>query len=239
MTVTLPRRSRRQPMTASSSSTTTPSCCARCAINLPPAATTSTPPPTAPPRCAAASRNPPDLVILDLGLPDIDGVDVVEGLRGWSTAPIIVLSARHSRSRRRSTPSTPAPTTTSPNPSAWTNSSPASAPRCAAPPPPDSGAPVMTTAAFTIDLAAKRASPRAGEVRLTPTEWHLARNPRPPPRQARHPPTAPPGGLGTQLRDRNQLPARPHRQPAPQARTRPRPPRHLITEPGIGYRFEP
>ncbi len=44
---------------------------------------------------ATASRNPPDLVILDLGLPDIDGVAVVEGLRGWCTAPIIVLSARH------------------------------------------------------------------------------------------------------------------------------------------------
>ena len=34
-------------------------------------------------------------MILDLGLPDLDGVAVLEGLRGWSTAPIIVLSARH------------------------------------------------------------------------------------------------------------------------------------------------
>ncbi len=42
----------------------------------------------------AASRKPPDLVILDLGLPDLDGVEVIRGLRGWSTAPIIVLSAR-------------------------------------------------------------------------------------------------------------------------------------------------
>ena len=41
-----------------------------------------------------AARHPPDLVILDLGLPDLDGVEVIEGLRGWTTAPIIVLSGR-------------------------------------------------------------------------------------------------------------------------------------------------
>jgi two-component system KDP operon response regulator KdpE len=41
-----------------------------------------------------ASRYPPDLVILDLGLPDLDGVQVIQGLRGWTTAPIIVLSGR-------------------------------------------------------------------------------------------------------------------------------------------------
>jgi two-component system KDP operon response regulator KdpE len=41
-----------------------------------------------------ASRYPPDLVILDLGLPDLDGVEVIHGLRGWTKAPIIVLSGR-------------------------------------------------------------------------------------------------------------------------------------------------
>jgi two-component system KDP operon response regulator KdpE len=41
-----------------------------------------------------AARHPPDLVILDLGLPDMDGVEVIGGLRGWTTAPIIVLSGR-------------------------------------------------------------------------------------------------------------------------------------------------
>jgi two-component system, OmpR family, KDP operon response regulator KdpE len=41
-----------------------------------------------------ASRHPPDLVILDLGLPDLDGVEVIHGLRGWTVAPIIVLSGR-------------------------------------------------------------------------------------------------------------------------------------------------
>ena len=43
---------------------------------------------------AAAARLPPDVVVLDLGLPDMDGKEVIEGLRGWSQAPIIVLSAR-------------------------------------------------------------------------------------------------------------------------------------------------
>ena len=43
---------------------------------------------------AVAGRYPPDLVILDLGLPDLDGVEVIQGLRGWTKAPIIVLSGR-------------------------------------------------------------------------------------------------------------------------------------------------
>ena len=41
----------------------------------------------------AASRNP-DLILLDLGLPDMDGVSVIERVRGWSTVPVIVVSAR-------------------------------------------------------------------------------------------------------------------------------------------------
>ena len=41
----------------------------------------------------AASHNP-DIVLLDLGLPDMDGVEVIENIRAWSTMPIIVVSAR-------------------------------------------------------------------------------------------------------------------------------------------------
>src|SRR4029079_14112521 len=40
----------------------------------------------------AADRKP-DVVVLDLGLPDMSGIDVLGGLRGWLTAPVIVLSA--------------------------------------------------------------------------------------------------------------------------------------------------
>ena len=43
---------------------------------------------------AAAAATSPDIVILDLGLPDLDGVEVIHGLRGWTRVPIVVLSGR-------------------------------------------------------------------------------------------------------------------------------------------------
>jgi len=47
-----------------------------------------------------ATLKPPDLVILDLGLPDMDGAEVVERIRSWSTVPIIVLSVRSSEAQK-------------------------------------------------------------------------------------------------------------------------------------------
>jgi two-component system KDP operon response regulator KdpE len=47
-----------------------------------------------------ATLNPPDLVILDLGLPDMDGADVLERLRSWSSVPIIVLSVRSNETEK-------------------------------------------------------------------------------------------------------------------------------------------
>src|SRR5215475_387411 len=44
---------------------------------------------------ALAADRPPDLAVIDLGLPDRDGIDIIESLRGWTNLPIIVLSARH------------------------------------------------------------------------------------------------------------------------------------------------
>jgi two-component system KDP operon response regulator KdpE len=49
---------------------------------------------------ALAARHPPDVVILDLGLPDMDGSEVIAGLRGWTTAPIIVLSGRTDQAQK-------------------------------------------------------------------------------------------------------------------------------------------
>jgi two-component system, OmpR family, KDP operon response regulator KdpE len=43
---------------------------------------------------AAAAKTVPDIVVLDLGLPDMDGIDVIRGLRGWTAVPIIILSGR-------------------------------------------------------------------------------------------------------------------------------------------------
>jgi two-component system KDP operon response regulator KdpE len=63
----------------------------------------------------------PDVVVLDMGLPDMDGIEVCRTIRGWSDVPIIILSASAPRTER-SPRSTPERTTTSPNPSACPNS---------------------------------------------------------------------------------------------------------------------
>jgi two-component system KDP operon response regulator KdpE len=65
-----------------------------------------------------AADHRPDAVILDLGLPGIDGIEVIRGLRGWSRVPIIVLSVRESE-REKVTRWRPGPTITSPSPLAW------------------------------------------------------------------------------------------------------------------------
>ena len=65
-----------------------------------------------------AAANHPDLVLLDIGLPGIDGIEVVEGLRGWTRVPIIMLSVRDAEDDKVCARSTPVPTTTSPSRSA-------------------------------------------------------------------------------------------------------------------------
>ncbi|ETK30520.1 response regulator [Microbispora sp. ATCC PTA-5024] len=177
----------------------------------------------------------PDLVVLDLGLPDMDGLDVIHGLRGWTRVPIIVLSGRAGNQDKVDAL--------------------------------DAGADDYVTKPFGIDelLARVRAVTRrtavqeaelaqvligdhvvdligktvSGDVRLTPTEWHilelLLRNP---------------GKLVSQrqlltevwgptfVRETNYL-----RQYMAQLRRKlerdPAHPVHLITEPGMGYRFKP
>jgi two-component system, OmpR family, KDP operon response regulator KdpE len=120
---------------------------------------------------AEAGRQPPDLAIVDLGLPDMDGLRVVEGLRAWTTAPIIVLSARHAEAAKVVALDVGADDyVTKPFGMDELLARLRAALRRAAPTP---DAPVITTAAFTIDLAAKRVTGPAGEIRLTPTEWHL------------------------------------------------------------------
>jgi two-component system KDP operon response regulator KdpE len=120
---------------------------------------------------AAAQRTPPDLVIVDLGLPDMDGVSVVHALRGWSTSPIIVLSARLTEQAKINALDAGADDyVTKPFAMGELLARIRAALRRFLP---ADQAPVVTTEAFTVDLAAKRASTAAGEVRLTPTEWHL------------------------------------------------------------------
>jgi two-component system KDP operon response regulator KdpE len=180
----------------------------------------------------------PDLVILDLGLPDLDGVEVIEGLRGWTQVPIIVLSgrvgsqdkvdaldagaddyvikpfsieellARIRAITRRGVSGDPSP--------------------------------IVLVGGYRVDLARKTVT-AAGEsaLHLTPTEWGilelLVRNP---------------GKLigqrqlltevwgPDQVKETHYLRVylaslRRKLEPEPSR------PRHLITEPGMGYRFEP
>ncbi len=184
-----------------------------------------------------ASRRPPDLVLLDLGLPDMDGVDVVHGLRGWTSAPIIVLSAREAQADKVAALDAGADDyVTKPFGMDELVARFRAALRRASP---GDAAPVVTTDAFTVDLAAKRVSTADGTVRLTPTEWHLleilVRNP---------------GKLITQKQllqevwgpqyesETNYLRvymAQLRRKLEPDSSN----PRHLLTEPGMGYRFEP
>jgi two-component system, OmpR family, KDP operon response regulator KdpE len=188
-----------------------------------------------------ATRHPPDLVILDLGLPDMDGVDVIAGLRGWTAAPILVLSGRTDSADKVDALDAGADDyLTKPfgvdellarlrAVSRRANQA--------------DDNPIVAFGQTTVDLAARRVTIADGaanvEVRLTPTEWHLLEV------MLRHPgkllsqrqlltevwgpgyETA--GGnlrvYMTQLR--RKLEPDPGR------------PRHLLTEPGMGYRFQP
>ncbi len=128
---------------------------------------------------ALAARRHPDVVVLDLGLPDMDGVEVIHGLRGWTAVPIIVLSARAAEAQKVVALDAGANDYVS-KPFGMDELM-ARIRVALRVPPGEEEAPVVETPDFSIDLASKRVT-RAGEdVRLTPTEWQvvewLARNP--------------------------------------------------------------
>ena len=185
---------------------------------------------------SAAASHPPDVVILDLGLPDMDGNDVIEGLRGWTSAPIIVLSARTGQGDKVVALDIGADDyITKPFGMDELLARLRAALRRSGT---DPDAPVVETDSFTVDLASKQASTPSGPVRLTPGEWHLLEV------LVRHE-----GKLVSQ-RDLLQEVWGPQyetetnylRVYMAQLRRKLEPdrshPRHLITEPGIGYRFE-
>jgi two-component system KDP operon response regulator KdpE len=188
-------------------------------------------------RLAAARR--PDVVLLDLGLPDMDGVGVIKGVRGWSRVPILVLSARQAsdekvaaldagaddyitkpfsmnellarlRAAVRRTEETPLVPETS----------------------------LVETEHFTLDLLAKKAVRDGRDVRLTPTEWHLLEIL-----------VTNPGRLiaqkqllqevwGVSNSNKTNYLRVYMAQLRRKLETDPSHPRYLITEPGMGYRFE-
>jgi two-component system KDP operon response regulator KdpE len=185
----------------------------------------------------AAASSSPELVVVDLGLPDMDGVAVVEGIRGWSAVPIIVLSARDTEASKVDALDAGADDyVTKPFGVNELLARMRAALRRAAPSPDE---PLVVTEDFTIDLAAKRATTGAGEVRLTPTEWHLlealVRRPDKlvPHRQLLQEVWGPRYETETNYLRVHMANLRRKLEPDP-AR-----PRYLITEAGIGYRFTP
>ena len=118
----------------------------------------------------AADRHP-DVVILDLGLPGIDGLEVVGGLRGWTNVPIIVLSVREGEADKVAALDAGADDyLTKPFGMNELLARIRAAVRRTAPADEEA---VVETESFVIDLAAKTATKAGEEVRLTPTEWHL------------------------------------------------------------------
>ena len=185
---------------------------------------------------AAVARERPDAVILDLGLPDMDGSQVIEGIRGWSSVPIIVLSARDQEAAKVAALDAGADDyVTKPFGMDELLARLRVALRRASA---GDAAPVVETPDFTVDLAAKRVTSAAGEdVRLTPTEWQLlellARNRGRlvSQRQLLHDVWGP-----AYTNEANYLRvyfAQLRRKLEPD----PAHPRYLITEPGMGYRF--
>jgi two-component system, OmpR family, KDP operon response regulator KdpE len=183
-----------------------------------------------------AARHPPDAVVLDLGLPDMDGGAVIDGLRGWTRAPIIVLSARTNQSDKVAALDAGADDyVTKPFGMDELLARLRAALRRSAP---GEDAPVVETADFTVDLAARQVrGPDGDAVRLTPTEWHLLEV------LIRHD-----GKLVSQRQLLREVWG-----PAYDTQTNylrvymaqlrrkleadPAQPRHLLTEPGMGYRF--
>jgi two-component system KDP operon response regulator KdpE len=186
-----------------------------------------------------AQDRTPDLVILDLGLPDIDGVEVIHGLRGWTTVPIIVLSGRSgSQDKVNALDAGADDYVTKPFAIEELLARIRAVTRRVVSTEP---AGPVRVGDHLIDLTNKTAKP-VGDgqpVHLTPTEWHILEILLPNP-----------GKLVTQRELLNRVWGPTYlnqghyaRQYIAQLRRKLEPdpsrPRHLLTELGIGYRFQP
>ena len=185
----------------------------------------------------AVAETKPDVVVLDLGLPDLDGTEVIAGLRGWTTVPIIVLSARgDSADKVEALDAGADDYVTKPFGMDELLARLRAALRRRSS---DEDDVLVETDEFTVDLAAKKVQRHGRDVRLTPTEWHLlevlVRNP---------------GRLISQKQllqevwgPRYETETNYLRVYMAQLRAKLEPdpsrPRYLITEPGMGYRFQP
>jgi two-component system KDP operon response regulator KdpE len=183
---------------------------------------------------ARAAEQRPDLVILDLGLPGIDGVEVVRGLRGWTSVPVIVLSVRDSeRDKVAALDAGADDYVTKPFGMDELIARMRAALRRATP---VNEQPVIDCGDLRIDLAGRRVTVDGREVRLTPTEWHLvevlARNPGKliTQRELLHEVWGPHYELETNYLRVYMARIRAKLDPGTPAR-------YFITEPGVGYRL--
>ena len=186
----------------------------------------------------AAADQPPDVVVLDLGLPGIDGLQVIQGLRGWTRVPIIVLSVREREADKVAALDAGADDfVTKPFGINELLARLRAAVRRAAPA--DEQVPIVQTPDFRVDLAAKQVSRGGREVRLTPTEWQLVEI------LVRHP-----GRLVSQRQLLHEVWGPKYQEETnylrlfiAQIRRKLEPdpahPRYFITEPGMGYRYQP
>ena len=182
----------------------------------------------------AVREDHPDLVVLDLGLPDLSGVEVLRQIRGRSTLPVVVLSARAESTEKVEALDLGADDyVTKPFGMEELLARVRAAARRAG-----SDVPVLQVGDLVVDLPARRVTRRGEVVRLTPTEWGLLEMLMRTPgrlvsqRDLLHEVWGPAydketnylrvyvGSLRKKLEDD------------------PANPRYLITEPGIGYRFE-
>jgi two-component system KDP operon response regulator KdpE len=181
-----------------------------------------------------ARNETPDVVILDLGLPDVSGVTVLRELREWSAVPVVVLSARHDSDDKVAALDLGADDyVTKPfgidellaRLRAAVRRGQARVPA------------VVRTEHLSVDLAARRVLRDGVEVRLTPTEWGLlaALVTRPgrlvPQRQLLQEVWGPAYGKETNYLRVHMANLRGKLEEEPSR------PRHLVTEPGMGYRF--
>ena len=184
-----------------------------------------------------ATERPPDLAIVDLGLPDVEGIDVVRGLRRWSNVPILVLSAREASTDKVAALDAGADDyVTKPFGMDELLARLRAALRRAVQTTDD---PILRTDSFVIDLVAKRVSTEDGDVRLTPTEWHLlevlVRNAGRLVGQQELLREVWGPAYGTESNYLRVFVAQLRRK----LERDPGRPRHLLTEPGMGYRFVP
>jgi two-component system KDP operon response regulator KdpE len=184
-----------------------------------------------------AAKSKPELVVLDLGLPGFSGIQVIEGLRGWTDVPILVVSGRSDSADKVDALDAGADDYVT-KPFAIDELLArirALSRRLSAEP----DEPVTSFGPVTVDLAAHTVLRDGAAVKLTPTEWHilevLVRNPRR--LVTKHFLLSTVWGPGYEREDgylrlylaqlRKKLEPEPAR------------PRYLLTEPGMGYRFSP